>query len=539
MQTAAALARARRSVRAFHRPAPDTETPARRGLSPGHVGDYNPRRTALRPFVPELPDNEEKRGDRALMVTTIAPLVGALPLLAAAGGEVQVGDPPVLPMILMGIVLVATFSLIAFEVLHKTVAALLGAVVSVILALVLGVYHGDVPYAAVHHFIEHDLGVLGVIVGTSILVEIAGHSGLFHFLAVRLVKATGGAPSRLFPAIMGATILFVTFLTIAPGVLIMSSLVLVITRELEDDPKPYIIAVAIGANSGALMTFASGIPTLMIGTSAEIPYLHFLVVSMPLALISAVVAFFVVRWIYRRSLSGAEDLAARARKVAEFDEWALVRDRSIFYRSAGILGVTIIGFATAQQLGVGLDFIAVLGGTAALLFSGFDAEEAIKKVKWPVIMFFVGLFVIIGTVRETGLLDLLASQIYTISGDNVVLAVVVIVPFAFILSGLVDNIPVAATMIPVVKSMIAQGLAAEPLWWGLIGACNLGGNPTPVGSISAVIALHALEKERRIKIGWGEYLKVGGAVTVLQILLVIGYIYLFYKFGLFPSLSGS
>lgn len=447
-------------------------------------------------------------------------------------------SPRALPMILVGLVLAGTFVFIAFEWMHKTVAAMVGAGVAIVLGLALGVYHQEPPYGAVHEFIHHDLGVIGVIVGTSIIVTIAGESGLFHFIAIKIVKMTGGRPSRLLPAIMIATVAFVTFLTIAPGVLIMASLVLVITRALDDDPRPYIVAVAIGANSGALMTFASGIPTLMIGTSAGIPYVHFLIVSMPLAIVSAAVAFGVIRFIYRRQLEPSGDAAARALQVASFDEWALVKDRSLFHRSAAILGLTILGFATAQQLGVGLDFIAFAGATGALLFSGFSPEEAIRKVKWTIIIFFAGLFVLVGTVRETGLLDVLANQIYAVSGDSTPLAMALIIPFVFVTAGLVDNIPVAATMIPVINSMIDHGLPAEPLWWSLIAACNLGGNPTPVGSIAAVIALHALERERGIRIGWGEYLKVGGIVTVLQIMLVLCYMITFHALGLFPSLPG-
>ncbi|MFG0330203.1 MAG: SLC13 family permease [Phycisphaerales bacterium] len=462
--------------------------------------------------------------------------------LAHGGGGAAVAETaeaaPVLPMVVIGLILAGTFAFIAFDWLHKTLAAMVGAGLAIIAALVLGVYHGDRPYEAVHEFIHHDLGVIGVIVGTSIIVTIAGESGLFHFIAVKLVKLTRGRPSLLLPAIMVATVGFVTFLTIAPGVLIMASLVLVITKALDDDPRPYIIAVAIGANSGALMTFASGIPTLMIGTSANIPYVHFLIVSSPLAIISAVVAYFVIRFMYRDALQVVGETTLREAKVAGFDEWALVKDRRLFYRCTIILGLTIIGFATAQRLGVGLDFIAFSGATLALLFSGFSPEDAIKKVKWTIIIFFAGLFVLIGTVRETGLLEVLAGQIYAISGDNMVIALALIIPFVFVTAGIVDNIPVAATMIPVVKTMIAKGLAAEPLWWSLIAACNLGGNPTPVGSIAAVIALHALEKDRDIKIGWGEYLKIGGVVTVLQIGLVYGYMLLFRAFDWFPTLEG-
>ncbi|MGB3225182.1 MAG: SLC13 family permease [Desulforhopalus sp.] len=456
----------------------------------------------------------------------------------AAPSSAAQGVGPVLPMVLIGIVLGVTFFLIATERMHKTLAAVLGAVVAVALALMLGVYDGERPYLRVHDFIHHDLGVIGVIVGTSIVVAIASDSGLFHFLAVRIVKLTRGNPRKLLPAIMAVTVAFVTFLTIAPGVLIMVSLVLVITKALDDDPKPYIIAVAIGANSGALMTFASGIPTLMIGTSARIPYVHFLIVSAPLAILSAVLAFFIILFYYRKTLAvgDAEELLARAAKVDEFDEWALVKDRSLFYRATIILGLTIIGFALAQTLGVGLDYIAFCGGIAALLFSGFPPDEAINKVKWSIILFFVGLFVLIGTVQDTGLLTVLAGGIYDTADGQMPVVIAMLTPFVFVTAGIVDNIPVAATMIPVVNTMVDQGMVPEPLWWTLIAACNLGGNPTPVGSIAAVIALHALEKERGIRIGWAEYLKVGGTVTILQIILVLVYIFAFVTFDLFPRL---
>lgn len=460
------------------------------------------------------------------------------PSLAAITEEAVARSPSVWAMVSIGTVMALTFGAIAFEVFHKSLAALLGAIIAVALALSMGVYPAG--YAAIHDYIGHDLAVIGVIVGTSILVEIAGSSGLFHFVAIKLVKLTGGRPRSLLPMLMLATVGFVTFLTITPAVLIMASLVLVITEALDENPTPYMMGVAIAANSGALMTFASGIPTLMIGTSAGIPYVHFLIVSAPLAIVSALLAYAVVRFSYRRALVSHPDQdAARAAKVAAFDQWALVKDRRLFHRAAGILALTILGFALAQQIGVGLDFIAMCGAAGALLFSGFDPEEAIRKVKWPVILFFVGLFVLIGTVRATGLLELIAIALSDFAGPNILLAMVILIPFVFIASGIVDNIPVAATMIPIVRSMIARGLPAEPLWWSLIAGTNLGGNLTPVGSIAGVITLHALEKERGIRVGWGHFLRVGGTTALLQIVLVIAWMDMYRRLGWFPSLAGG
>lgn len=461
-------------------------------------------------------------------------------LLAAVDTASSTGGArPVLPMVVLGTIMACTYLAIAFDWLHKSLAAMLGAILSVSAALLMGVFVDEAGHSAydraVHDIIGHDIGVIGVIVGTSVLVEIASRSGLFHFLAVRIVKLTGGNARWLLVAIALATVLFVTFLTIAPGTMVMVSLALVVTRELKLDPKPYIMAIAICANSGALMTFSSGICTLMIGTAGNLPYVDFFFVSTPMALISGTVAYFFLRKYYSASFQQTGDPVALRQRVAEFDEWALVKDRRLFYRSALILGGTIIGFASAQSLGIGIDFVAFCGGTLALLMSGIYPDEAIRKVNWSMILFFVGLFVIIGSVQETGLLEWLATMMIQVSGGNALITMLLMSTFVLSLSGVMDNIPVAATLIPIVRSMEAQGMDATPMWWALVLSANLGGNSTPIGSVSSVIALNGLEKERQIKIGWGEFLKVGGGILFLQGIVVLIYLFVFYQLHLFPG----
>ncbi|MCA9320918.1 MAG: transporter, partial [Planctomycetes bacterium] len=334
-----------------------------------------------------------------------------------AEGPAAPSETKVLAMVVLGGIMVATYVAIAFELLHKSLAAMTGAVLAVIAAMGFGLYreHG---YESVHEILGHDLGVLGVLLGTSILVEIAGHSGLFHFISVKIVKKTRGDPHRLFLYMMVLTVIFCTLLTIAPGTLIMITLALAVTKELDYDPKPYVIGIAIAANSGALVTFASGICTMMVGSKAGLAYLDFFRVTTPIAIVTAVIAWFIVRMLYRESLKPTGDPEQRAERVARFDEWALVHDRKIFTRSALILLATIVGFATAQSMGVGLDLIAMAGGCAALLLSGFDTEKAIKTVKWPLIVFFVGLFTIIGAVQATGLLAKMAGGIDALAGGS-------------------------------------------------------------------------------------------------------------------------
>ncbi|MBK8207513.1 MAG: transporter [Planctomycetes bacterium] len=458
-------------------------------------------------------------------------------LLAAESSAFQ---PAWLPMTVLGVIMLVTYLFIAFEKLHKSVSAIVGAIAAVIAAMSFGLFshHG---YHEVHEIIGHDLNILGVIIGTSILVDTVGGSGLFHFIGIRVVKLTGGAPKLLFLFVCLLTFLFVSLLTLAPGSLLMASLVLVICRTLGYHPKPYLIAVAIVANSAALTTFSSGIATLMVGTAAQIPYAHFFVGSTPLAFATGGVAIVLLIKLYGKRLladaAQAGDPADLKAKVAGFDEWALVKDRKVFWRSAVVLGLTVVGFATAQLIGVGLDFIAMAGGMAALLFCAGDPEQAIKKVKWSVILFFVGLFVIIGAVKATGLLELTADTLVGLGGGSAVVLVLIIGVFVMVTSGFVDNIPIAATMIPILDQIaLGSPEIAAPLFWVLIASANLGGNSTPIGSVSSVIALHALESDRGEKVGWGEYMKAGGIILAVQAVLVLGYVLVMMQLGWFADL---
>lgn len=437
--------------------------------------------------------------------------------------------------ILFGGLMLLTYGLIAFEVLHKTVAALVGALVMVALAVAVGVLK---PYWHVYEILGHDLNILAVIIGTSLLVDLAGQSGLFHFLAIKIVKRTGGHPLRLFLALQLLVFGFAALLTIVPAMLIVSGLTIVICKSLRLSPLPYLLGIAFASNSGTLCTFASGLPTLMVGSAAKIPYVHFLVVSLPFALISFAACYLWTRHVFRNELRLVETEAEQLElqeTVEAFDEWALAPDLGAFYRAATILVLTIVGFAVAAPLGIGPDFIALSGGGLMLLFHGKDVEATIRKVNWVVILFFAGLFVIVGLVKEVHLLERIARALTGLTGDSAPLGITSITWFSGVASSLVDNIPVAATMIPMVPAM--HGIDPEPLWWSLILGTNLGGNATPIGSISCVIALHALDREAGIRVSWGKFLRIGGSLMAMQLALSTIYLILYDASGLLPPLA--
>ncbi len=454
-----------------------------------------------------------------------------MPILAAVQHEASPGW--VMALFALGMLL--TYAGVAYERVHKTVAALVGAGCLTLLGIELGIFQ----YGEIYDFLKGDLNVFGVIIGTGILVDVTGRSGLFHFLSMLIVRATQGRAALLFYSICALTFAFVSVLTIVPATLIICSLVMVICSSLNYSPKPFLLAVALCANSGAIVTFASGLPNIMIGTAAHIPYVQFLMVSAPFAVFTLVLAIGLLRFAFRRELpwrQGAVEQQALAARMSEFDPWALVENRWVMIRSAVILGLTVLGFAFAQLLGLGMDFIAMSGGTAALAFAGKSVEDSIAKVNWTVVLFFMGLFLIIGCVEATGTLEWVAAHVVNLSGDNSIALVALLTGFAAFASAIVDNIPVAATMIPIVQNISSLGLPAEPMWWSLVLGCNLGGNGTPIGSISCVIALYTLKKEGGIEVGWGEFIRLGGTLLLLQILFSIAYLELLHAFGWLPTI---
>lgn len=456
--------------------------------------------------------------------------------LAAASAAASPAAPAWV-MILFAVGMLLTYVGVALDSFHKTVAALSGAVVLVTLALLLDVLP---EYESIYEILSHDLNIFGVIIGTGILVDVTGKSGLFHFLSILIVRATGGQATPLYFAICGLTFVFVAVLTIVPAMLILSSLVLVICRALNYQAKPFLMAVAICANSGAIVTFASGLPNIMIGTQAGIPYVHFLMVSAPYAVVSFVIAVAMMRFFFREDLpwkQTAEEKAALESQIDDFDPWALVENKAILIRCGVILMLTVVGFALAQPLGVGMDFIAMAGGTAALLFGGRSVEDSVAKVNWTVILFFLGLFLIIGCVKATGALAWLATQVVALSGGRVEALVPLLTAFSAGGSAIVDNIPVAATLIPIVSQIGGGAVPVEPLWWSVVLGSNLGGNGTPIGSISCVIALYTLKKEANQTVSWGEFFKIGGTIMILQVVGAILYLLAINHLGWIPELA--
>ena len=274
-------------------------------------------------------------------------------------------------------------------------------------------------YPKIYDFLEEDLNIFGVIIGTGILVDVVGKSGLFHFLSMWIVRLTGGRASALFLTLCIVTFLFVAVLTIVPAMLILSSLVLVICRSLNYKPVPLLLSVAICANSGAIATFASGLPNIMIGTAAGIPYLQFLKVSLPYAVISLVIAIVALRFFFRNDLPWKQTS----------EEQAALREQIEIVRPMGD-GRGPQGIAS-QRPDPGIDrrrlcLRSAIGRRHGLhrhgrrngrvgVSPGKGCRRRDPQSELDRDLFFMGLFIIIGCVKQTGALAWVAEQVIAIS----------------------------------------------------------------------------------------------------------------------------
>jgi len=208
----------------------------------------------------------------------------------------------------------------------------------------------------------------------------------------------------------------------------------------------------------------------------------------------------------------------------EMDPWVVVTDKKLFWRSLIILALTIVLFVIYDRLRLTLEFVAMLGGVMLLFLSGVDPEDVFRNLEWGTIFFFIGFFVLIGSIEKSGLLEEIAKELSRIAGSNLLVAMLMLMWIGGLLSAVIDNIPVTLTLIPVVKSLSAlTGLDITPLWWALLYGVVLGGNFSPLASPCGIIMLGIAKKEG-YDVSFKEFVKVGAPLAILQIFISLMYV---------------
>ena len=415
------------------------------------------------------------------------------------------------PWIAGGVFLVA-YALIASERLDRTLVALLGGLVVV----ALGVIDQEEAFRAI------DLNVIFLLAGMMVLAGALAQTGFFEWLAIRAVKISRGRPFRLLVILALVTAVLSAFLDNVTTVVLLVPVTLSIASTLGVSPVPFLISQILASNIGGTATLIGDPPNILIGSHAGLDFGAFLVNLGPVVLIILAVFLVTIRVFFGASMHvNAEHRAA----VMALDEREAITDKRLLLAGLVVTGLTVLGFLFHSALGLEVATIALLGATVIMLVGRIDPHEALGKIEWSTLFFFVGLFILVESVVHTGILGGVADAIAGAAGGHAGIATVAVLWFSALASAVVDNIPYAASAIPVVDGLVRSGLPAEPLWWALaLGAC-LGGNLTIVGASANVVAAN-MAKRAGHPIRFMEFLKYGSVVVFESLLISTAYLWL-------------
>lgn len=415
-------------------------------------------------------------------------------------------------------VFLGVYAFIITERIHRTVAAMVGA--SLILIV------GIIPWEKVPEYL--DLETLLLLAGMMVIVNVSRESGLFEYIAIKTAKLSNGNPMKVLLLFSVVTAVVSAFLDNVTTVLLLTPMLLYITKRMDVNPIPFLLAEIFASNIGGTATLIGDPPNIMIGSAAGLSFNEFLENMGPIAVANIFLTIAVVYLAYRNSIKVTPSKRKEIERVIlSMDEEDAIRDWELFRKSVIVILAIVAGFFLHDTIGVKPAIIALSGASVMLLWSGVSPERALEKVEWATLFFFGGLFLIVGALVETGVIDAVAGKIMELIHSEAQ-AIFVISWFSAVSSAIVDNIPLTATMIPLIKAM-GSSVNTYPLWWALsLGAC-LGGNGTAIGASANVVVLGIAHREG-IKITFGEFLKVGALIMVSTVAL--GSLILWVRYGL-------
>ncbi len=413
------------------------------------------------------------------------------------------------------VIFVMVYVVIMSEKIHRTIVAMLGA--AIIIAI--GIVNQEKAFAYI------DFNTIGLLIGMMIIVGITRQSGVFEYVAIKSAKLVGGKPLAIMAILTLVTALASALLDNVTTVLLIVPVTYAITDRLNISPIPFLFAEIIASNIGGTSTLIGDPPNIMIGSAAGLGFMDFVTnLALPVMVI-LLITIVIMLFMFRKQLQTSDD---RIQSIFELNEMEFIKDWRLLKQSLTVLGLTIIGFLLHQSLYLESATIALLGAAVLMLITNENPEEVLLNIEWPTIFFFAGLFILVGGLVETGVIELIAKRALLITGGNLMQTGMLVLWLSAIASAFVDNIPFVATMIPLLQTMgQLSNLPMEPTWWALaLGAC-LGGNGTLIGA-SANVIVAGIAERYGTPIGFVSFMKVGFPLMLLSIVLSTFYLYFFF-----------
>ena len=394
------------------------------------------------------------------------------------------------------VVFVVAMVAIMSEKVHRALVAIVG-------AMVLLVVHVVTFDQAMSHV---DFNTLGVLLGMMLFVAVVKLSGIFEYLAIKCARLAKGNPWHVMVLFVCLTALLSALLDNVTTVLLIGPMTITVCRLLDIDAVPFFLAEIMASNIGGTATLIGDPPNIMIGS----------------ALLSLVVMLALFYLLFGRKLH-VDD--AHKDALAGLDEREQIRNPVLLRQSVVMIALVVVGFMAHGSLGIESCVVALTAAGVLMLISGERIEEALAHVEWTTLVFFAGLFIIVGALSEVGVIGMLAQALIDVTGGSTFVAMLVLLFASAIVSSFLDNIPFVATMIPILLSMEATGMDVAPLWWAVsLGAC-LGGNGTLIGA-SANVVMSDISRKNGHVITFAHFFKVGfptmlATVAVSAIYLIV------------------
>jgi Na+/H+ antiporter NhaD/arsenite permease-like protein len=423
--------------------------------------------------------------------------------------------------VLVVVAFAAAYVLIATERIHRVAAALGGAAAMVVLGVV------DVHVAFFSEETGVDWNVVFLLLGMMVIVGVVRQTGVFEYAAIWAAKRARGRPFLIMVMLLVITAAASALLDNVTTVLLIAPVTLLVCEQIETPPVPFLIAEALAANIGGTATLIGDPPNIIIASRSGLTFNDFVLNLAPIVVVLMVVLIGLCKLMFGRQLVYRPE---RVPALMALDEREAIRDRGLLVRSSVVLLAVLVGFTLHSVLHLEPSLVALLGAGALVAISRVDPEDYLAEVEWSTLVFFMGLFIMVGALVEVGVIESLASNVTEALGDRYLLASSVLLLGSGVLSGIVDNIPYVATMAPLVQDLVQAGNGApgaQAAWWSLALGADLGGNATAVGASANVVILGIAARNGH-PISFWRFTKYGMVVAAVTILISWGYVVLRY-----------
>lgn len=417
------------------------------------------------------------------------------------------------------VVFIAAYLLIVTERIHRVAAALGGAGIM----LAAGVVGAEDAFFSKETGV--DWNVIFLLLGMMIIVGVLRETGVFEYIAIWAAKRAKGKPFRVMVTFVLLTAVASALLDNVTTVLLVAPVTLLVCLRLGVPPVPFLIAEVLASNIGGAATLIGDPPNIIIASRGDLSFNDFLYNMGPIVVLLLVVYLGLCRFLFRRAFLYDE---AKVAAVMSLNEKEAIEDRTLLIKAGGVLLLVTIGFVLHSALDTEVSVVALLGAGLLVAIAGLSPKEYLGEVEWTTLVFFAGLFIMVGGLIKVGIIESLSKVVTEVTGGNLLLASILLLIVSGVLSGIVDNIPYVATMAPLVADLADDvGNPGNVLWWALALGADLGGNTTMVGAAANVVVVGIAEKNG-YKISFLEFMKYGALVAAVTITLCIPYLWLRY-----------